>query len=104
MIKFINVNKKFNPRCVPLRNVNLEISKGEVVVICGPSGAGKSTLLRAINKLEPIDDGEIIVDGMKLSDPRTNLTALRAEIGMVFQHFNLFPHKTAIQNIMPPVL
>ncbi len=100
MIKFINVNKKFGPGCVPLRNVNLEISRGEVVVICGPSGAGKSTLLRTINKLEPIDDGEIIVNGMKLSDPRTNLTELRAEIGMVFQHFNLFPHKTAIQNIM----
>ncbi len=99
MIKFINVNKMFNPACVPMRNVNLEISRGEVVVICGPSGAGKSTLLRSINKLEPIDDGEIIVDGMKLSDPKTKLTALRAEIGMVFQQFNLFPHKTAIQNI-----
>ncbi len=99
MIKFINVNKMFNPGCVPMRNVNLEISRGEVVVICGPSGAGKSTLLRSINKLEPIDEGEIIVDGMKLSDPKTKLTALRAEIGMVFQQFNLFPHKTAIQNI-----
>ncbi len=56
MIKFINVNKAFNEHCIPLKNINLEISKGEVVVICGPSGAGKSTLLRAINKLEPIDD------------------------------------------------
>jgi polar amino acid transport system ATP-binding protein len=82
-----------------MKNINLEIAKGEVVVICGPSGAGKSTLLRTINKLEPIDDGEIIVDGMYLSDPKTNLTALRAEIGMVFQHFNLYPHKTAIKNI-----
>lgn len=100
MIKFSNVYKAFTTECVPMRNVDLEISKGEVVVICGPSGAGKSTLLRAINKLEPIDSGEIVVDGMSLSDSKTNLTALRAEIGMVFQHFNLFPHKTAIKNIM----
>lgn len=99
MIKFINVNKWFNSHHV-LKNINLEIAKGEVIVICGPSGAGKSTLLRTINKLEPIDEGEIIVDGMSLSDSRTNLTALRAEIGFVFQHFNLYPHKTALKNIM----
>jgi polar amino acid transport system ATP-binding protein len=98
LIKFINANKWFNDRHV-LKNINLEITKGEVIVICGPSGAGKSTLLRTINKLEPIDDGEIIVDGMYLSDPKTDLTALRAEIGMVFQHFNLYPHKTATSNI-----
>lgn len=98
MIKFIAANKWFNNHHV-LKNINLEIVKGEVIVICGPSGAGKSTLLRTINKLEPIDDGEIIVDGMYLSDPKTDLTALRAEIGMVFQHFNLYPHKTAIKNI-----
>lgn len=98
MIKFIAANKWFNNHHV-LKNINLEINKGEVVVICGPSGAGKSTLLRTINKLEPIDDGEIIVDGMYLSDPKSDLTALRAEIGMVFQHFNLYPHKTAIKNI-----
>lgn len=98
MIKFISANKWFGDHNV-LNNINLEIAKGEVVVICGPSGAGKSTLLRTINKLEPIDDGEIIVDGMYLSDPKTDLTALRAEIGMVFQHFNLYPHKTAMKNI-----
>lgn len=98
MIKFINANKWFNGHQV-LKNINLEITKGEVVVICGPSGAGKSTLLRTINKLEPIDDGEIIVDSRYLSDPGTNLTALRAEVGMVFQHFNLYPHKSAIKNI-----
>lgn len=98
MIKFINANKWYNSHHI-LRNINLEIAAGEVVVICGPSGAGKSTLLRTINKLEPIDDGEIIVDGKYLSDPRTNLTALRAEVGMVFQHFNLYPHKTALKNI-----
>jgi ABC-type polar amino acid transport system ATPase subunit len=98
LIKFIAANKWFDNNQV-LKNINLDITKGEVIVICGPSGAGKSTLLRAINKLEPIDDGEIIVDGMYLSDPKTDLTALRAEIGMVFQHFNLYPHKTARKNI-----
>ncbi len=98
MIKFIAANKSFNDHRV-LKNINLEIAKGEVIVICGPSGAGKSTLLRTINMLEPIDDGEIIVDGMYLSDPKTNLTSLRAEIGMVFQNFNLYPHKTALKNI-----
>lgn len=98
MIKFIATNKRFNNNHV-LKNINLEIAKGEVIVICGPSGAGKSTLLRTINKLEPIDDGEIIVDGKYLSDPKTDLTALRAEIGMVFQHFNLYPNKTVIKNI-----
>jgi len=99
MIKFINVNKWFGPLQV-LKNINLEISKGEVVVICGPSGGGKSTLIRTINKLEPIHQGEIIVDGMSLTDPKTDVTALRAEIGMVFQHFNLYPHKTTLENIM----
>jgi ABC-type polar amino acid transport system ATPase subunit len=98
LIKFISANKWFGNRHV-LKNINLEIQKGEVVVICGPSGAGKSTLIRTINKLEPIDDGEIIVDGKYLSDPKTDLTSLRAEIGMVFQHFNLYPHKTALKNI-----
>ncbi|RJQ20286.1 MAG: amino acid ABC transporter ATP-binding protein [Nitrospiraceae bacterium] len=98
MIKFINASKWFNNHHV-LKNINLEISKGEVVVICGPSGAGKSTLLRTINRLERIDDGEIVVDSKYLSDPKTNLTTLRAEIGMVFQHFNLYPHKTALKNI-----
>jgi len=98
LIKFIAANKWFNNNHI-LKNINLEVSKGEVVVICGPSGAGKSTLLRTINKLEPIDDGEIIVDGKYLSDPRMDLTSLRAEIGMVFQHFNLYPHRTAINNV-----
>jgi polar amino acid transport system ATP-binding protein len=99
MIQFINVNKWFGSHHV-LKNINLNISQGEVIVICGPSGSGKSTLLRIINGIEPIQKGEIIVDGHSLTDPKTNLTALRAEIGMVFQHFNLYPHKTAIENIM----
>ncbi|MDO8282531.1 MAG: amino acid ABC transporter ATP-binding protein [Thermodesulfovibrionia bacterium] len=99
MIKFINVNKWFKDHHV-IKNVNLEISRGEVVVICGPSGAGKSTLLRTINKLEPISKGDIVVDGFHMSDPATNITALRAEVGMVFQSFNLYPHMTVIKNIM----
>lgn len=99
MIKFINVNKWFKDHHV-IKNVNLEISRGEVVVICGPSGAGKSTLLRTINKLEPIHKGDIVVDGFHMSDPATNITAIRAEIGMVFQSFNLYPHMTVIKNIM----
>jgi polar amino acid transport system ATP-binding protein len=99
MIKFINVNKWFGPIHV-LKNINLEISKGEVIVICGPSGGGKSTLIRTINKIEPIQQGEIIIDGMSLTNSKTDVTAIRAEIGMVFQHFNLYPHKTALENIM----
>ena len=99
MIRFHNVNKWFGKNHV-LKNVNLQISPGEVIVICGPSGSGKSTLIRTINRLEPIDMGEIVVDGFHLSNPKTNLSKLRAEIGMVFQHFNLYPHKTALQNIM----
>ncbi len=99
MIKFINVSKWFGQLQV-LKNINLEISKGEVIVICGPSGGGKSTLIRTINGLEPIQQGKIIVDGFSLTDPETNLSELRAEIGMVFQLFNLYPHKTALQNIM----
>lgn len=99
MIRFKNVNKWFGDFPV-LRNINLEILRGEVIVVCGPSGAGKSTLIRTINKLEPVQDGEIIVDGHSLTNNKTNVTALRAEIGMVFQHFNLYPNKTALQNIM----
>jgi ABC-type polar amino acid transport system ATPase subunit len=100
MIEFINVNRAFNASCIPLRDINLKVSKGEVLGICGPSGAGKSTLLRTVNRLERIDSGEIIVDGKRLYDPRIDLTALRVEIGMVFQHLNLYPHRTAIDNIM----
>jgi len=99
LIRFKNVNKWFGDFPV-LRNINLEILRGEVIVVCGPSGAGKSTLIRTINKLEPVQDGEIIVDGHSLTNNKTNVTALRAEIGMVFQHFNLYPNKTALQNIM----
>jgi polar amino acid transport system ATP-binding protein len=98
MIEFRGVNKWFGPLHV-LKEITLSIRAGEVVVVCGPSGSGKSTLIRCINRLEPIQQGEIVVDGMGLSDPATNLTRLRAEVGMVFQQFNLYPHMTALENI-----
>jgi polar amino acid transport system ATP-binding protein len=98
VIVFRDVHKWFGELHV-LRGIDFEVSKGQVIVICGPSGSGKSTLIRCINKLEDIQKGEIIVDGMSLNDPKTNLTELRAEIGFVFQQFNLYPHKTALENI-----
>ncbi len=98
MISFLNVNKWFGSLHV-LRDVNLRVELGEVVVICGPSGSGKSTLLRCINRLEEIQKGEIIVDNMKVHDRKTNMTQLRAEIGFVFQQFNLYPHMTALENV-----
>jgi len=82
-----------------LHNISEEIKEGQTVVVCGPSGSGKSTLLRCINGLEPFQKGEIIVDGVSVSDRATNLYKLRTEIGMVFQRFELYPHMTAIQNI-----
>jgi len=98
MITFKKVNKWFDKLHV-LRDIDLQIDPGEVVVICGPSGSGKSTLIRCINRLEPIQGGEIVVDNMSLKDSRTNLTRLRAEIGFVFQQFNLYPHMTALENV-----
>lgn len=99
MIEFREVNKWFGSLQV-LKNISLTIHQGEVVVVCGPSGSGKSTLIRCINGLERIQSGDIIVDGMSLNDPKTNITRLRAEVGMVFQQFNLYPHKTALENII----
>jgi len=99
MIHFRQVNKWFGPLHV-LKDVTLQVLPGEVVVVCGPSGSGKSTLIRSINKLEPVQSGEIIVDGIHLNDPGLDLTRLRAEVGMVFQHLNLYPHMTALGNIM----
>ena len=98
MIEFRGVNKWFGSLHV-LKNIDLAIKQGEVVVICGPSGSGKSTLIRCINKLESIQGGEIIVDGLSLNDSKTDIHKLRAEVGMVFQHFNLYPHKTVLDNI-----
>jgi len=98
VVKFQHVNKWYGSLHV-LREINLRIAKGEVVVVCGPSGSGKSTLIRCINRLEPIQAGEIFVDGKPLSDPTLDLRALRAEIGFVFQQFNLYPHLTVMENI-----
>jgi polar amino acid transport system ATP-binding protein len=99
MIEFRGVNKWFGSLHV-LKDINLAIKQREVVVVCGPSGSGKSTLIRCINRLERIQNGEIIVDSMSLSGKKTDITRLRAEVGMVFQQFNLYPHKTALENII----
>ena len=98
MIQFTHVHKWFGKLHV-LNDINLTVSAGEVAVICGPSGSGKSTLIRCINKLESIVSGEILVDGIQVHDKRTSLTRLRAEIGFVFQQFNLYPHMTALDNV-----
>jgi polar amino acid transport system ATP-binding protein len=82
-----------------LNDVNLRVKQGEVVVVCGPSGSGKSTLIRAINKLEPIEKGRLLVDGNDISHPKTDINRLRAEIGFVFQQFNLYPHLSVLKNI-----
>jgi polar amino acid transport system ATP-binding protein len=97
MISFKNVNKWYGELHV-LNDINLEVDQGEVVVVCGPSGSGKSTLIRCINRLEPIQKGELVVDGMAVHDKKTNMTKIRAEIGFVFQSFNLYPHMTALEN------
>jgi polar amino acid transport system ATP-binding protein len=95
---------KFFGSLKALNNVTLDILAGEKVVIIGPSGSGKSTLLRSINRLESVDLGTIIVDGQDINDPRNNINTIRMELGMVFQSFNLFPHKTALQNLtMAPI-
>jgi glutamate transport system ATP-binding protein len=99
MIRVAGVDKFFGPLHV-LKNVQLEVPKGQVVVVLGPSGSGKSTLCRTINRLEPIDSGLIEVDGQPLPAEGKELARLRADVGMVFQSFNLFAHKTIIENVM----
>jgi polar amino acid transport system ATP-binding protein len=98
MIAFKNVHKWFGKLHV-LNDINIEVAKGEVVVVCGPSGSGKSTLIRCINRLEPIQQGDLIVDTMNVHDNQINMTKLRAEIGFIFQSFNLYPHMTALENV-----
>ena len=98
MIEIKNVSKRFGDFKV-LSDINETVERGQTMVICGPSGSGKSTLLRCVNGLEPYQEGEIIVDGVSLSDPKTNLYKLRENIGMVFQRFELYPHMTVLQNI-----
>ena len=98
MIEFKRVNKYYGAHHV-LRNVTLGVSKGEVVVICGPSGSGKSTLIKCVNALEGHDDGEIVVDGIKLGGVARSARLLRRHVGMVFQNFELYPHLNVIDNI-----
>jgi glutamate transport system ATP-binding protein len=98
MIRMASVDKHFGELHV-LRDINLEVQAGQVVVVLGPSGSGKSTLCRAINRLEPIDNGIIEVDGKRLPEEGKALAALRADVGMVFQSFNLFAHKTILENV-----
>ena len=104
MIQFRHVNKWYGDLHV-LQDITLDITEGEVVVVCGPSGSGKSTLIRCVNRLETIQKGDIIVEGHNINDPKTNLTMLRAEIGFVFQQFNLYPHMSVLDNItLAPIL
>src|SRR5262249_56039522 len=97
-IRYVGVGKWFGAPHV-LKDVSLDVSPGEVVVVCGPSGSGKSTLIRCVNRLEPIQQGEIFVYGNSITSNGASLTKLRAEVGMVFQSFNLFPHMTVMENI-----
>jgi glutamate/aspartate transport system ATP-binding protein len=101
MIKIDAVSKWYGPVQV-LKDCNVAIARGEVVVVCGPSGSGKSTLIKCVNGLEPFQKGNITVDGVSVSNPKTNLPKLRARIGMVFQHFELFPHLTVRRNLTLP--
>lgn len=102
MINVKGLNKVFESKGLTVRavdNVTVDVNKGEVVVILGPSGSGKSTFLRCLNALEEIDSGSIAIDGVKIGHSKTNINALRREVGMVFQHFNLFPHMTVLENL-----
>ncbi|MGE5580462.1 MAG: amino acid ABC transporter ATP-binding protein [Bacillota bacterium] len=99
MVEFRGVRKRFGTLEV-LKGIDFSVQAGEVVTVIGPSGSGKSTLLRCVNCLETIDEGEILVDGRPAPRDEAGLNGLRAKVGMVFQHFNLFPHMTALQNVM----
>ncbi len=98
MIEFVNV-EKFYGKFHALKNINLQFEQGEVVVVIGPSGSGKSTMLRCINGLESISSGQLLINDKDLHDKNTKLTEIRKNIGMVFQHFNLYPNKTVLENI-----
>jgi glutamate/aspartate transport system ATP-binding protein len=99
VIQIEDVSKWYTPGTPVLRDVSLTVERGEVVVVCGPSGSGKSTLIKCVNALEPFQQGEIVLDGIKVNDPKTDLPKLRARVGMVFQHFELFPHLRIIENL-----
>jgi glutamate/aspartate transport system ATP-binding protein len=98
MISIRNVSKFFGS-FQALKDCSTEVQKGEVIVVCGPSGSGKSTLIKCVNGLEPFQRGEISVDGTSVGDPKTNLPKLRSHVGMVFQHFELFPHMSVLDNL-----
>jgi glutamate/aspartate transport system ATP-binding protein len=99
MISIDNVSKWYNPTFQVLKNCTTTVDRGEVVVVCGPSGSGKSTLIKTVNGLEAIQEGAITVDGIKLNDMKQNMSKLRARVGMVFQHFELFPHLRIVENL-----
>ena len=99
MIEIKNISKWYGNFQV-LKNCSVNVEKGEVVVVCGPSGSGKSTLIKTVNALEPFQQGEIIVDGISVGDPKTDLPKLRSRVGMVFQHFELFPHLSIRKNLV----
>ena len=98
MIEIRDVSKSYGTTQV-LKGCSTTVTKGEVVVVCGPSGSGKSTLIKCVNGLEPFQQGRIVVDGVSVRDPGTNLPRLRARVGMVFQHFELFPHMSVRKNL-----
>jgi len=98
MIEIRQISKWYGSFQV-LTDCTTSVDKGEVVVVCGPSGSGKSTLIKCVNALEPFQKGDVVVDGISVSDPKTNLPKLRARVGMVFQHFELFPHMTVADNL-----
>ncbi|HEV7411373.1 MAG TPA: amino acid ABC transporter ATP-binding protein [Bradyrhizobium sp.] len=98
MIQISHVDKWYGS-FQALKDCTTRVEKGEVVVVCGPSGSGKSTLIKCVNALEPFQSGEIILDGIKVNDPKTDLPKLRARVGMVFQHFELFPHLRIVENL-----
>ena len=98
MIEIKNISKWYGPVQV-LTDCSVKIDKGDVVVVCGPSGSGKSTLIKTVNALEPVQKGEITVDGISVTDPKTDLPKLRSRVGMVFQHFELFPHLSVTENL-----
>ncbi|WP_164218824.1 amino acid ABC transporter ATP-binding protein [Virgibacillus sp. YIM 98842] len=99
MIEVKNLYKRFGDLEV-LKNINCKVNESEVVCVIGPSGSGKSTLLRCLNMLEEMTSGDVVIDGDHINDKKVNINEIRAEVGMVFQQFNLFPHKTVIENIM----
>ncbi|MBC7213545.1 MAG: amino acid ABC transporter ATP-binding protein, partial [Pseudomonas sp.] len=102
MIEVRDLLKVFDTRGQVVRavdNVTTQVAKGEVVVVLGPSGSGKSTFLRCLNGLEHFDEGHVSIGGLQLDDPKTDINAYRREVGMVFQHFNLFPHMTVLENL-----